>query len=195
MKGTSDRAAGILAAAHLEVQIEGLLRDRFVSMGESDANLLFGPQGILSAAMAKVRLAHAMGLFGTHTKEACATIFDIRNTLAHAPRSVDFSTNAIKNKCDGLNVVRIYKEHGLNVVGELIISNAREKYISSVYSIYLEIARTQARSVLEKLDKLRDGVRPLIEQSKEETIDREKLRANLAKMEASLADTKKPLLP
>lgn len=176
------------------MEIERLLGERFVKMDEGDAHMLFGPQGgVLSSAMAKVRLAHAIGLFGNHTRNACATIFDIRNMLAHAPRSVGFTTNAIKNMCDQLNIMDVYWNAGIWPLDDKEYANTKEKFVFSVYGIILliestilDIKKRQLLDLLPALKKLRDEIRDFPK-------EREEMKAALGRL--SIPQDPKPSLP
>ncbi|SDB55747.1 hypothetical protein [Belnapia rosea] len=149
LKASSDRAACVVAAAYLEVEIEKFLTGRMVQMGPNDRELIFGSQGgFLSSAMSKVRLAYAMGYIGNHTKAACTTIFDIRNIFAHSVRSVSFSTNAIKDKCDKLDYPEVCV--GLKIIPSAEIENTRGRYLFTVMLMIMLISKDRTNNVVSR---------------------------------------------
>jgi hypothetical protein len=176
----SDRAAGILAAAHLEVAFEGLLEAHFITLSADEKEFLFGSQGVLSAAVAKVRLAHALGFIGIYTRDACGAIFLIRNMLAHAPRSVTFSTNAIKNKCDNLDLIEAYKNSGL--IDECDYNSTREKYIITIYLIVLQIAKLKNEQNKNKLKSYTSILAEILEKFRDIPRDQKSLSKDLAEL-------------
>jgi hypothetical protein len=107
-----------------------------------------------------------MGYIGKHTKTARAAVFDIRNIFAHAPRSVSFSTSAIKGKCDQLDFPEVCVN--LKLIESAEIANTRERYLFTVMLMIMLISKdrkvtvvNRAQGILKQMQDISDTLREL----------------------------------
>lgn len=83
----SDRGCVLVGAAHLDRDLEKLLRAMFQHMGKSNKKdidyLLIGPLAPLRSFSVRIRMAHALGLITSEARKALEAVREIRNDFAH----------------------------------------------------------------------------------------------------------------
>jgi hypothetical protein len=100
----NDRGAAVLLATTLENSLQFAI-ERKLNIAEVHRTRLFQDEGApLRDFSAKIRMGHAIGLFGDETKDNLDFIRLIRNVFAHAPSPVNFSIHAISDACTLLKV-------------------------------------------------------------------------------------------
>lgn len=94
---TSDRATGIIGGTILEQGLEMAIATHFVTE-ESDKEKFFGSptEGYITFDI-KIRLAHALGVYGDLSKDDLLNIKNIRNLFAHAQTPINFETPEVKS--------------------------------------------------------------------------------------------------
>jgi hypothetical protein len=96
LKGESDRAAAVLAAAFLESALEELLRKAIVPNASKDLFRSFGP---LSSFGGKIDVSHALGLINDEERDDLRIVKSIRNDFAHdADHALSFASGAVKDR-------------------------------------------------------------------------------------------------
>jgi len=102
----NDRAAAIMGAALLEDALRYALTSRFVAVSPDDYEKLYdGPSAPLASFDSLIRVGHAVGLFGTLTRNDLLIIKKVRNGFAHAMKPISFLTPAIAAEVTKLNFV------------------------------------------------------------------------------------------
>jgi hypothetical protein len=97
-KSESDRASAILAASHLEVAVEWVLRAYLVAGKPTDD--MFDSNGPLATFSGKVKTAHAVGLMQSSVLHDLDLIRKIRNHFAHTVEAISFDEDPVKTWCN-----------------------------------------------------------------------------------------------
>jgi hypothetical protein len=97
-----NRGAAILLATNVENCLETAIV-RSMMINPERRRRIFGGDAPLGFS-AKIRLADAVRIIGNETKEILETVRIIRNTFAHAKIPINFTTAAIADACDSLNI-------------------------------------------------------------------------------------------
>ncbi len=97
----TDRAAAIVAAALLDVQLERLLRAFLIDDAAEVRSLISGddPGAPLGGFSAKIRACYALGLISMDTFHDLKVVRDIRNAFAHHVLDCTFSQPVIAQNC------------------------------------------------------------------------------------------------
>lgn len=128
-----DRTAALLAATQVEDAVFRLLLHKMRDDLSTDhRNRLFGDSAPLGTHGSRIRLAYALGCFGPITYNDLDIIRRIRNAFAHAPRDINFNTDAVKDACNLLKMPEIseaiYISEGF---AHRRIDTPRKRYISA----------------------------------------------------------------
>lgn len=101
----SDRASAILATNHLDHILQESILNALPKRGDNPAaeKLFGGDTSILSSLNAKIRMAHALRIFGDATFKNLDTIRQVRNIFAHTAHPVSFRTPEIAKACKTLS--------------------------------------------------------------------------------------------
>jgi hypothetical protein len=130
----SDREAALVATAVLEKTLEEAIASHFVAdlPPEHERAIFDGDyerDGVVGSLYAKAHLAYALGLFGPDTRADVSAIRWIRNTFAHAPVALTFSTPEIAVLCE-FSVIARFRKNNLTV-SEL--PTARRRFLATNY--------------------------------------------------------------
>jgi DNA-binding MltR family transcriptional regulator len=99
----NDRALALMLGAILEQGIESAILSHLIPMDEKDAHRFFGPPDEAPLTFdVKIRLAYALGVYGSDSKDDITLIRHIRNAFAHTKSYIDFLDNDIIEMCDHL---------------------------------------------------------------------------------------------
>jgi hypothetical protein len=130
-----DHTAVLVSASMLENGLARAIARKLVPMDASDHNLLFGDSGNgpLASFASKIRLGHALGMYGLKMREDLVTIKSIRNVFAHSSAHTDFETNEIADACNTLSVLDRNIWGGLRPKPQ----TARGQYLASIELYYL----------------------------------------------------------
>jgi len=97
------RFVAISGAAALERNLENAIRFKLGRLSKKQVGELFDDPGPLSTFSAKVKIGHAMRLYGIRTKSDLNHVREIRNMFAHAERPITFKTRRIRDLCLALH--------------------------------------------------------------------------------------------
>jgi hypothetical protein len=138
-----DRVAAIVGAAVVEDALRWALNSFFLlQISEKEERELFENDGILSSFHAKIFMAFALGLFGNEARNDLTKIKNIRNTFAHAPRSISFETMEVAAECEKLRYIDAIARNQARVIlptkplGE---KNPRARFIATVNIFILDL--------------------------------------------------------
>lgn len=99
----SPRMAAILAAAGVEDGLEFAIELQYMEgLSNAEFQTIFDSDDMLGTFGAKIKIGHALRLYGDITQADLNCIKDIRNTFAHAKMSLDFSHSAVIEACKQL---------------------------------------------------------------------------------------------
>jgi hypothetical protein len=97
------RMAAILAAAGVEDGLEFAIEHQFMrGMSETEFRTIFDSDDMLATFGAKIKMGHALRLYGDITQADLNCIKDIRNVFAHAKINLDFSNELVVDACKQL---------------------------------------------------------------------------------------------
>jgi hypothetical protein len=113
-----DRGAAILMAADLENALQSSIA-RLLRIPPKHRSELFGLNGPIGTFSYKVRIAHAISIFGDVTRRNLDIIRNIRNAFAHARRPIRFTNLRISALCDYLVVPRLIRPRDLEFLSAL----------------------------------------------------------------------------
>jgi hypothetical protein len=102
---SNDRGAAILIATNLENALE-LAITRQMMLGRKPKNL-FGFNSPFGPFLFKIRVGHALRIFGDETFNNLDMIRAIRNTFAHAKKPIRFADGAVNKACALLTIPAI----------------------------------------------------------------------------------------
>jgi DNA-binding MltR family transcriptional regulator len=106
LKGESDRAAVIIAGAHLDTQVEDILRTALVPCASSEDTIFDGPNAPLHSFSNKIDFCYRLGLISNFMAKSLHLIRKIRNQFAHDIKSCNFADQSVKSR-----VNELYKLH------------------------------------------------------------------------------------
>jgi hypothetical protein len=86
----TDRSRAIVACALLDTALANALRVRFVVDSDTDA-MLYGQTAFLGSFSARIRLGHALAIYGTKTFRLLNSVRNVRNAFAHSVRPISFT--------------------------------------------------------------------------------------------------------
>jgi DNA-binding MltR family transcriptional regulator len=102
--GFADHAIAVVAATVVEKALQVAITTRFAKVTEENWDEIFrfdrGPLGTLSS---KIKLAHALGLFGPKTRSDLDHVREIRNAFAHSMSLIRFDTPEVADICEQLH--------------------------------------------------------------------------------------------
>ncbi len=174
MAQSSDRVAAILATAWLDRALEkALLRSMISPLPDKERKELFDGSGSapLASISAKIRLAYAIGVYGSITRDDLEVLSGLRNIFAHSAEAVSFDTPEIRERCLRLKAFEYYKSfRGLGITGlPKTPSVARSQFMASYLCIYFALSNheitywgkraSDLRETTHKLDQLAAGIR------------------------------------
>jgi len=128
----NDRATALVTATRLEHEIERAIQTHFVQLSEDQISALFDGDGPLSNLAAKVRLAHALGIFGKRTKTDLDIIRNVRNVFAHSWKNVGFADEAVAEACGGLSMKGVTQNNAAP-------SDPKQRYLNTILLVVLYI--------------------------------------------------------
>lgn len=99
----SDRGVALLATAHLDYELEELLRDKLIG-NKKHLKELFSFNGPVGTFSAKIKLGYSIGLINKDTMDDINILRKIRNEFAHSNQAIDFETENIKSLCNNLKL-------------------------------------------------------------------------------------------
>ena len=103
LNSETPRMAAILAAAGVEDGLEFAIQNQFMrGLNKSEFKDMFDSDGMLSTFGAKIKMGHALQLYGDITRADLNCIKDIRNVFAHAKMQLDFSRPEVIDACNQL---------------------------------------------------------------------------------------------
>lgn len=108
LRGASDRAAAIVGASLIEVELEQLLVRSMVRDFPSKA--LFEGFGPLSSLSAKIKIAQCFGFLPPDLAADADLIRKIRNEFAHTHEPLSFETQRIANWVSTLNALAAIRQ-------------------------------------------------------------------------------------
>lgn len=111
LKGQSDRAAAIVMVASVEADLHDCIRSRLrMDLTKAELAGLFDGEAPLATFSAKIKIGHALGLYGPKTRDDLDVIRHLRNTCAHAKRPVSFDLPVFASVLTRLNVIQNHTE-------------------------------------------------------------------------------------
>lgn len=123
----SDRAIALISATVLDQGLEVTLLSRFVEMDDGGERSLFSDDGApLASFGAKIRMGHALGVYGVAARQDLTIVRQIRNTFAHSRLTISFDTPEIGEACRQLT---LFDRTGRGPTPEF---DAREWFIGTV---------------------------------------------------------------
>lgn len=135
LKSHGHQGAAIIGVAYVEHALERLLFRMFVPMNKEDNKRLFDGSvgGILGSLNAKIRIAHAIGIFGGDIYEDLKLLNAIRNVFAHSLHKVDFSAPELGKDVACLTAVKIFK----NADGsEIVLGDTFDAFVWNVAALH-----------------------------------------------------------
>ena len=125
----ADRAAAIVGCAFVEAALETAILAKFVPMASETerSNIFDGESGPLATLSARIRIGHALGIFGPQTRKELDRLRHIRNAYAHSASQIKFITPEISAVCDQLS---LYQK--MTILEKGAIEGPKDKYIATV---------------------------------------------------------------
>ncbi len=137
-KNESDRAAIILGAAKLDIQLYQLLTKYFIPAA-SGTDELFDGDSPLSSFSAKINISSRLGLIDKNFARALHLIRKIRNSFAHEISGVSLESSGHRDRIRQLSSpLRDYKEY----------ENARKSFLDDKKDISTEFRLTLCACLL-----------------------------------------------
>lgn len=95
----SDRGAAILLATNLETALQSAI-ERLLAVSDDARHELFGSENApIGTFSNKIRIGHALRIFGDETRGNLEIIRRIRNAFAHVKIPITFDTEQVRNAC------------------------------------------------------------------------------------------------
>lgn len=98
----SDQALALLDATMIERTLERVILSRMTRLTRKQRLDLFEGMAPLSTFSAKIKMAHALAIFGPKTVADIEIIKDIRNAFAHSFHPLTFNRKEIAAQCNKL---------------------------------------------------------------------------------------------
>ena len=97
----SDYEAALVCVSLMDHLFMQAISTKFVTLSSDRLNGIFldGGNAPLSNFSSKIKLMHALGLFGNNTRLQCERINSIRNHFAHHKDKVSFFDHAVATEC------------------------------------------------------------------------------------------------
>jgi hypothetical protein len=124
----SDRGAALVGVAYLDDQLKGLFKAKMLD--ESKIAELLEGYGPLSTLSARADVAYGLGWLGPKTYRDITLLRRIRNDFAHAHEPLTFSTQAIQQRCDQLELPQAIGGH---------LSDSKTKFLFTVSMLAFRI--------------------------------------------------------
>jgi len=102
-KGSSDRAAVIVAASYLDELLLQMLKEYLIKDTDKKNKEIFSGNGPLSTFSSKINLSYRLGLISKRETDLINTIRAIRNYFAHQLSNASFENQSIKQKTENLS--------------------------------------------------------------------------------------------
>ena len=131
IKNDGPRGATMVATAIIEDLLVGAIRFRMVSLTDDEADSSLLPDRPLGTFSSRIKIAHALGVFGPKTRHDLNVFRDIRNAFAHARRQIDFNVPEVATFVGTFN--------SLNDVTDHAKLSAREQFVevSNILMLHL----------------------------------------------------------
>ena len=104
IKGATDRAAAIVAAAMVENRLEGAMKFRF-ELDDKLEGEMFRSSAPLGSFSAKIKLGFMLRLYSRDAYNDLVRLKDIRNDFAHNFSITDFNNQSIQDRCKNFVLV------------------------------------------------------------------------------------------
>lgn len=157
IKGDSDRAAAITAAAYFDEILRLALISRFVPLDDDQIEKLFKDrEGAFTATYTMALIGHAIGLYGPKTLEDLDYIRQVRNRFAHYPEVSTFSHSDVRWRCKKLHTAENVKP----TMGprDPNPGSPRALYLDSLLEIGARLIRSGPRTRAHQLAVLDNGL-------------------------------------
>ena len=126
----TDRSAALLGGQLVANALMFLLLTKMRELSLDEINRLFHNEGTpLAGFAARTKVAYALSLIGTITRDDLDTLRKIRNTFAHSPRVITFETPAIRQKTDQFKCVQSLEK-----------DSARARFIIAVRCLMIHLS-------------------------------------------------------
>jgi hypothetical protein len=102
----NDRGMGILMVTGVEDALQKAIESR-LHVERDQRDLLFGYDSPVGTFDYKIRIGHALEIFGAETKQNLELLKAIRNAFAHSKIPLDFQVAEVKAACDLLIMPRM----------------------------------------------------------------------------------------
>jgi DNA-binding MltR family transcriptional regulator len=129
----ADYAIAIIGAELVNGALEARLLGCFRQLDEKTerpAIFSYEKNGPLADFSARIKIAYALKLFGSQTRDDLESIGHIRNLFAHHPDVHSFSVPEIAKECDGLHIIST-----LTILEGGTSRDPRSRYISAAIAI------------------------------------------------------------
>jgi hypothetical protein len=100
-----DRSLAIIEAVNLEYAIESAISTQLNLTKDRMEELFIGENAPISTMSAKIKLAHAIRIFGSNTRSDLDRIRSIRNAFAHAQKLIGFKTPEVAEVCNQIKIL------------------------------------------------------------------------------------------
>jgi hypothetical protein len=103
LSNETPRMAAILAAAGVEDGLEFAIQNQFMrGLSKAEFQTIFEASDMLGTFGSKIKMGHALSLYGDITQADLNCIKDVRNAFAHAKMKLDFSDPPVIEACNHL---------------------------------------------------------------------------------------------
>jgi DNA-binding MltR family transcriptional regulator len=99
-----DYSIAIIGSGLVEKALEAVILTRFIKPDQHTCVFDYDRNGPLSDLAAKIKIAHALGLFGPNTRDDLEHIRTIRNAFAHSLNLLRFETKQVADVCGLLHI-------------------------------------------------------------------------------------------
>jgi DNA-binding MltR family transcriptional regulator len=139
--GESDRSCALIASSYVEHALVDLIRTSLIYLSEAEVDaLFFARDATLGTFSKQIDIAYALGLIMPQQRTDLDRIRKIRNTFAHAIKSVRFA--------DALLAAEISKlSKFTDNEGPRQFDHFKSNYIASCHDLSLDLIETAARNV------------------------------------------------
>ena len=155
----SDRASAIIGAAIAEDALVDALVSRFQKMATDDIDKLFYAETApLQTFSAKIRIGHAMGIYGLKLRAQLDIIRTVRNAFAHSMRPLEYEYPLIKDKVARLRQIEL-TEMGLSNTAPIL----RGRFVANCVDLMIAFRRYSLLNhglILHSLPDWEDGAPP-----------------------------------
>lgn len=142
----------MILGGYLDNSMRTLLQARMRYLKPTEDKKLFQDRGPLSDFAARIDVAYALDLITADERDDLHHIREIRNTFAHAPRSIDFDYPSIAQKCSQMNDGSILR---------LPLATVRQAFTDRALDLILSVGNKAIELLDEKLPKVPPPLRHL----------------------------------